>query len=215
MSRTIIIILLPTFVFLAGCSSSIKRTRTTDKGLSVSIYPDNLSSEDYVAIQTALVKTDKFIVLDRKLGFAAAKQEQDRQFITEQERFDDNYKYAHFGRLAGAGSVIWANKNCRLETPWFSQYTRVYRCSLFLNLVDSRTGRVLVAVEGKSDDVPAIAESGSFNKLVNWDDVANKLADEYPKEFIAEYNSEQLIQYQHISAEEAKRKREAASEKDK
>lgn len=213
MKRNIILLVL--FFVFSGCSSNIKRDRTTDKGLTISIYPDNLSAEDYVAIQTALVNTDRFIVLDRKLGYAAAKQEQERQFVNEQDRFDDFQKYAHFGRLAGAGSVVWANKNCSLATPWFSQYTRVYKCSLFLNLIDSRTGRVLSAVEGKSDDIPAIAEAGSFNKLVNWEEVANKLAEEYPKEFIAEYNSEQLIQYQHISAEEAKRKRETASEKGK
>ena len=202
------------FLAFVGCSSVEKRTKWTDKGKRVLIDPASLSSGDYVAVQTALVKDGAFTVVDRGQAYKAIKGEQERTLRKEEDRFADKEKWSQWGKLYGVGSIVVGHTQCYRAKPFFSRYTTVNRCKQFLSLVDSNTGEVIVAVEGE-DEKPMSVEAGSFNEPADWAETVSKLVEAYPKDYKPQYYSEKLENYRDVSAEEAKRQREISSEGNK
>lgn len=192
---------------ISGCASKEPRTKWTDKNMRMLIDPDSLQANDYVAIQTALVKDGTFTIVDRSKAFSAIKKEQERTLRTEEDRYADKEKWSHWGKLFGVGAIITGHSQCYRAIPWFSQYTSVIRCKQFLSIVDSNTGEVIVAVDGEADS-PGTADGGSFNEPANWTETVSKLIDAYPKEYKPTYYSEKLENYRDISEEEAKRQKE-------
>lgn len=200
----------------AGCASPNPiRSKWSDKNLRVAIDSDSISANDYVAIQTALVKEGRFMVVDRGTGFKAVKTEQERLHRNESDRYSDKEKWAIFGRLYGVGSIITANTQCFRTRTLFSLTAYVNRCKQFLSLVDSNTGEVVVAVDSEVDS-PAPANnygSESFSAGADWTEVVQKLVDAYPKDYKPQYYSEGLVKYQEESKEEARRQKETVNEK--
>lgn len=199
-------------LMVAGCSTAEKRTKWTDKGMRVLLDPDSISSTDYVAIQTSLIKNGAFTVVDRKTAFHAIKSEQERTMRTEEDRYADKEKWSHWGKLYGVGAIIVGHKQCYKAKPFFSQYQVVDRCKQFLSIVDSNTGEVLAVSEGEAD-APAYVEYGSFQKPLDWADPVDKLVEAYPKDFKPHYYSDGLERYREESAVEAQKQRDAATEK--
>lgn len=195
-----------------GCASTEKRTKWTDKSMRVLIDPDSLSSDDYVAVQTALFKEGSFTVVDRSKGFKAIKTEQERTHRTEQDRYADKDKWAHWGKLFGVGAIVVGHSQCYRAKAFLSMHPVVNRCKQFLSLVDSNTGEVIVAVDAESDK-PGGVDSGSFNAPSDWTEAVQRLVDAYPRDFKPQYYSEKLEHYRDVSEEEAKRQREISSEK--
>lgn len=182
--------------------------------MRVLIDPDSLSADDYVAVQTALVKEGSFTVVDRSKGFKAIKVEQERTHRVEEDRYSDKEKWSHWGRLYGVGAIVVGHTQCYRTKPWFSQYSVVNRCKQYLSLMDSNTGEVIVAVDGEGDK-PGSVDGGSYNLPADWTDTVVKLVDTYPKEYKPQYYSEKLENYRDVSAEEARRQRKISSEKQK
>lgn len=199
-------------LFILGCSSTKERTKWSDKNLRLMLDPASLSAEDYVAVQTALFKSDKFTVVDRSKGFNAIKNEQNRTHRTEEDRYADKEKWSHWGKLYGVGGIVVGHSQCFRAKPFFSLTPYVQRCKQFLSIVDSNTGEVIAAVEGQNDKSAAI-EAGSFNEPSDWTETVEKLVDAYPKDYKPKYYSEGLQKYRDLSEEEAKRQREVSSEK--
>lgn len=191
-------------VILAGCSSA-PRTKWTDKSMRVMIDPDSIDEENYVQIQRAIVGSGKFTVVDRARGMKAMKKEQERTQRTEEDRFADKEKWSHWGKMYGVGSIIVAHVQCRQEHATFNRTKFYLDCRQLLAMVDSNTGEVFVAVEGRNDG----PSSYDLSYMVpDWDETTEKLMSAYPKHYKDENYSKEVLVYQDLSDEHAKRQRE-------
>jgi len=200
------LILIISLLALVGCASApVPKTKWTDKNMRVMIDPDSIDAEHYVQIQTALVRSAKFTVVDRGTALRAAQKEQERLHRNEADRFEDKEKWAHWGKLYGVGSIIVAHAQCVKEGVWYNpNLTRMF-CKQFLSMVDANTGEVLLAVEGENDS----QASADRNYLVpEWKEIVAKLVDEYPKFFKTEDYTGPALQYQQVSDEHAKRQKQ-------
>lgn len=205
------IIFLGLLVSMIGCSSPPIRSKWADKNMRVMIDPDSVSVQDYVAIQTALVKEDRFMVVDRAQGLRAIKTEQERLHRREIDRYADNEKWAIWGRLLGVGAVVVGHSQCTRVKPFFNLSSSPYvnRCKQYLSLVDANTGQVIVAIDGISEQ-PAPANNfgaESFIEPSSWEKVVAEFVDAYPKEYKPQYYSDGLLKYRDEAEEEAKRQK--------
>ena len=79
--------LLVALLIISSCSSPEKRTKFSDKTMRIFLYPRSLKSNDYVRLQSALIKADVWTVLDRRDGYTATLREQERQHRHKSDRF--------------------------------------------------------------------------------------------------------------------------------
>lgn len=196
-----IIFLILVFILSLSCSHEEYRTRFTDKNMRLMIDPASISVENYVRLQTALVQQQMWTVLDRKSGLEAIKKEQENLHVNEPNRFADKEKWAQWGKLYGVGAVIVGHTQCFFKERIFTFKPKGYWCDQMLNLIDANTGEVLLGVEdGQYTDGPEVAP--------DWKEIAQKLADIYPKKFESHPISESLETYKLESEETAKRVKE-------
>jgi hypothetical protein len=72
--------------------------------------------------------------------------------------------------------------------------------------VDSNTGEVIAAVEAESD-----GDRGMQNIAPSWEEAVAKLNDAYPANYQSNKDSQILTDYKELSAEEARRQKEAVA----
>jgi hypothetical protein len=191
---------------LVGCATApTPKTKWTDKNMRVMIDPDSIDESHYVQIQTALVRTGKFTVVDRGAAMRAAKKEQERLHQTEGDRFEDREKWAHWGKMFGVGSIIVAHVQCVKEGHWFDPKRSKLFCKQNLSMVDANTGEVLLAVSGENDG-PSSADTNYM--VPDWKEVTTQMVEEYPKFFVAQDYAGPAAQYQKVSEEHGKRQKE-------
>lgn len=185
-----------------GCGGPqvIKRTLETDPQLRVALDP-RIEVAHYVQIRRALVESGKFEVVDRREGYGAVLDEQDRQWSPE-EQYGDAERWAPRGNLYGAGSIVTATALCRQQQNFWGRFDRV--CRQEIALVDARTGKVMVAVRGENSE-PWAADY----TVPDWDEVVQKLATEYPKHYEPRVVRRPLDQYMAQSEERTRRSRAA------
>lgn len=199
-------VLLVSLLFM-GCSS-VPKTKWTDKNMRIMVDPDSIDVANYVEVQTALVKTGKFMVIDRASAYKAAQKEQERLHKTEGDRFEDKEKWAHWGKMYGVGAIVVGHIQCVHEMTWYGGQRQT--CRQFLSMVDANTGEVFLAVDGEA----SINEESNIQQMAynyvapSWEKIVIQLADAYPANFVAEHYSGPALQYQQISAEHAQRQRE-------
>lgn len=187
-------------VFLCGCTSNPPRTKFSDKNMRVMLYPRGIDAGHYASIQSALVQSDVWVVLDRAQGLEAIKEEQNTIHRNETDRYEDSEKFSHWGRLYGVGAVVVAHAQCSNRAgEWKQNELRTY-CTQYLNLVDANTGEVVISVDAKNDSV--------YGEIPDWKEIVNKLADTYPKYFTREKITERLEKYKEESKERALREKE-------
>lgn len=180
------------FTLLILCSCATKRTRLSDKNMRVMIDPTGISQTDYASIQNALVRSNMWTVLDRDRGLASIKKEQNNLHVYEHNRYARQEKFAHWGKLYGAGSVIVAQSECQNRpNPWNITTLRNY-CKLFLSMIDTNTGEVIVS--------STVEESAPFMASPDWSDAVEELADAYPTHFKEEKLHQRLLDYKEESA---------------
>ena len=202
-ARLTIVIMICLSIFV-GCSSA-PRTKWTDPGMRVFIDPESVTAENFVRIQQALVKTRKFVVIDRGAGFNAVTKEQERLHRNQSDRFLDKEKFAHWGKLYGVRSIVVAHAQCEnRQSFWNSNMTKIL-CAQYLSLVDANTGEVLVAVEGENSGDASLTHTVI---TPDWEETVEKLVAEYPKKFETEYYTKSITDYQDVSKEEAIRQKE-------
>lgn len=214
MFKKIQIVFIVALVF-QGCSSNPIRTKWADKNMRILIDSDSVTTDDYVSIQTALVKEGRFMVVDRNLGYKAIKTEQERQHRTESDRYEDKQKWSHWGKLYGVGAIVVAHSQCARTQTFFSLSRYVNQCKQYLSIVDANTGEIIAAVDNETE-MPAGGNnygSESFSAPVDWTVTVQKFVDAYPKDYKPEYYSDGVIRYQQQSQEEAQKQREVASPK--
>jgi len=204
MKNIITILLIKTPLLLGliattGCASKTPRTKWTDPVMRVAIDPFSISAGTYVGIQQALVQTGKWIVVDRASAFEAVKREQERQHLTDSDRFADREKYAIWGRLLGVGGIVTAHKQCSRAWGWFGG--RKQNCSLHLAIVSANTAQVLAAVSLKQ-------EAEEWDTEPEWNDIAYALTKAFPNHFEKNKNHPRLETYKDIAKEEAIRQKE-------
>lgn len=205
-------ILIPFLLF--SCSSQVKRTRDSDKSLKVALIKAGISDTEHSSIQQALVESGKFYVVDRNVAFNAVTNEQNLEHRTGSDRFEDNQKYAQWGKMYGVGAVITAHSDCggaessknliylagHLATLGLFDKTL---CTEFLELVDTNTAEVLVSVR---------YEAGKRNgEALDWSDIVDQLVDRYPKYFEQVKKHELLLKYEAGSKEEALKQKRVPS----
>ena len=187
-------------IMLIGCSHQERRTQYSDKNMRIMLYPDTISADHFARIQTALVQSNTWTVIDRSQGIEAIKKEQERTHRSESDRYEDREKFSHWGRLYGVGAVVVANVQCVNKTnPWRVNELRNY-CQQFLNLVDANTGEVIIGVDAKNDSDLGMAP--------DWNEAVQNLAEAYPKYFTPTMISERLERYKEESKERALHEKE-------
>lgn len=180
---------------LTSCSNApVKRTIATDKSLRVMVDPKS-AGNDYTKVVSALVQSGSFRVIDRKAAYRAIREEQNRLHRHSSDRFADNQKFAHWGRLYGVGAVVVARSQCWWHRSYWAPAKLWNRCELFLSLVDSNSGEIIVSVRDEND-----SPQGS---QPNWEDAVRKLSETYPKHFTSEKIHKRLQQYMDESKKNA------------
>jgi len=197
---------------LMGCSHT-EITKWTSPDLRAAIDPTQIDSANYVALQESLLKTNKFFIVDRGVGFRGVIQEQDRangyvygsyQKTSTFHRFGDKDRYARLGRLYAAGSIIVANTKCRHEPGFWANYTS---CDQYLALVNAVSGEVIAAAT--EPGVSANVYYNGVNPVVSWDAVVEKLNSRIPKEYQPERYNREMIMYRRELEEDSTRERES------
>lgn len=206
MKNFLMILLVVSFI---GCAS-IPRTKWTDKSMRVMVDPDSISEENYVQVQSSLVRSGKFTVVDRLSGYKAVEKEQERLHRNEQDRYEDKEKWAHWGKLYGVGAIVVAHAQCRtISYLWNNQASRL-NCRQFISLIDANTGVVLLAVENENSGP---ASTGFTFLAPDWNETIVKLIEDYPKYFKTEKYGPTIVKYQQESEDHAKKQRELSSQK--
>lgn len=202
MNKIIIIILA---LIITGCSG-VKRNKFTDPTFRIMIDSDSIGAANYVRIQQALVKSNKYIVVDRSAGFRAIKKEQEMLHRKESDRFLDKEKYAIWGKLYGVGGVVVASSQCYKEFPLIG--SPYFKCQLNLALINSRTARVIGVADDQQD-----TESSHFSVAADWSNAVKKLNESIPEYFERDQKHEQLTQFELEAEQEAlKQKRELTNQ---
>lgn len=182
MKSTILLVLLLTLV---SCAS--KRTKYSDKNMRVMIDTEGLDMADYNNLQSALVRSNVWTVLDRSRGLAAVKREQEELHKYNHDRYDAREKFAHWGKLYGVGSVIVGHSECHNRpNTWNMSQLKNY-CKMYLSLVDANTGEVLVSVNGE--------DAADFMARPDWSDLVAELIETYPKYFEEKQTDQRLLDY--------------------
>lgn len=160
---------------LLGCATP--RTKWTDPAMRVAVVTDNANS--YVEVQTALMDTGKFFVVDRSSGFQSALSEQD---FNQTERVEVKERFARLGRMFGVGGVIVAHVSCVPHNTFFAGLSAPsVDCTEHLSLISTTTGEV---VASSRDEVNTPSDL-IWNKAPSplWSEAVNLLADHMPAYF--------------------------------
>lgn len=193
--------LLGALTILSACASKeVKRTKFTDKAMRIMIDPASVDVQNYTSIQSALVQSNNWVVVDRARGLAAIKKEQEQLHRTSIDRFEDKEKFAHWGKLYGVGGVLVGHVQCRPDPGAWTLMNGSEICQEYLTLMDSNTGEVLTAVSHEEEVITG--------QSPNWDAAVEKLNAAYPKYFETLRESEKLARYKMESQEAAQRQRE-------
>jgi hypothetical protein len=200
----IVLLVFVSMISLFGCAAKPVATKYNSPVMRVMIDPVGLTQDQFAQLQTSVVQSGKFIVVDRNNGFDAVKREQERQHETDSDRFDNREKYAHWAKLHGAGGVIVANTQCERKAHFIGGYYN--QCRQTVHLIHANTGEVLAAVETYAD-----SEDG-WNMMPSWDLAMDKLNKNMPKNF--EHDEDKsLVAYKDLSEQLAKdHKRKPVSE---
>lgn len=161
----------------SGCASRqvSLATKYNSPVMRVAIDADSIDRDQYARLQTALIQSNKFIVVDRGNGFRAVQKEQSMLHEDQPERFSNREKYARWGKLYGVGGVITVNVQCERRSAFTSGYYN--RCLQNISLIDATSGEVLASVEQYQD-----SESG-WNAIPAWTDTVNAFNKSIPAKF--------------------------------
>ncbi len=143
--------------------------RESSSLVKVFLSPENLTQGDYQSILTGLVRSKRFLIVDRSAGLNAGEREKAFQHL---EGGEVGYKLAKKKKLEGAGGVIIASQNCFREVGMLEV---VMNCQQTLSLYDVSSARLLHSVEVNTK-----------GNTMSWRKVTAQLASEIPDLLIAE-----------------------------
>jgi len=166
-------ILIVVSLSLSACSSLPARTTSTDPVMRVAIDADSISAGSYARLVHALIRSGKFIVVDRSAGFKAVTKEQEIQHTST--RFGREEKYSLWGQLYGVGGIFVGTEQCEQKSSFLVQ--KAYRsCLQNLSLIDATTGEIIAASE--------VAQDSDYSISAAWDQSVTEIVQEYPTRFV-------------------------------
>lgn len=150
-------------VALTGCASkpTHKLARKTSPIMKVFVSPTNLTQIEYQSIVTGLMRSGRFLIVDRSEALSAGENEKNYQDSAEM-----GYKLTKRAKIEGAGGVIVASQACTKVIG----FTEVYRvCNQNLSLYDISSSRLIYADEGEFE-----------GQSVNWKRTTKAFASNIP-----------------------------------
>jgi hypothetical protein len=197
MKKLVLMTVILTLGSTACSSAPMQRTKWTDPAHRVFIDPNSLDSDSYVRLETSLVESNKFFVVDRARAFEAVKAEQDLIHREDVDRFDDEEKYAIYGKMYSVGAVITANERCQVIEHLFSHEVR---CEQHIGAIDTTTGQMIHAVSHIA--------SASIGEMPAWDDTVDKFNKSFPKTWDEQKYDSKMTHFRKVAAESALRQKE-------
>lgn len=198
--------LIPLLVLLMACSST--PTKYNQRVMRIMVDPDSLPQTHYIRVVQSLMQSGKWTVVDRARGWQAVKEEQQRLHKDEHDRYEDEEKWAMWGKMYGVGGVVIANAQCE------QRYTRLIHseylaCLQTLSLVDSNTSEIIMSISHEQE-----GDVGQIYIPPSWDGAVASFNKSFPSGYKAknyESNLKEYAQDAKKNAEENK-KREPARE---
>lgn len=175
---------------------TMERNKWSDKNMRISVQPhvNGCDEVDTADIQAQLMKQNKWTIVDRQAGYRSAFGEQDLVHLQKADRFANNYKYSHFGKMSGVGSIVIPKCYCGRDL-----YGGDTMCDIGLSLVDASTGEVIIAVGGEY--------RRHYGRSINWEDLVEEFTERYPRKFEGDQEYKSLKDYQAETRENAHQKK--------
>lgn len=192
--------------FVTNCASK-ERTKWTDPAMRVMVDPDGIQAKDYIRIVSALKKSGKWFVVDRKDGLRAIFKEQRMIHRDRPDQFKDEEKYSIWGRLFSVGGVVIAHVDCTRRSGFWSNYTN---CKQNLAIISTNSGEVIATAETDNDDAE-LSYQGDIRIGSDWTDAVNELNDNFPKKYEKLKYSDDMELFREEAREEAIRQKEEKS----
>lgn len=161
--------------------------------MKVFVSPDNLYQSEHQSIVTALLRSKRFLIVDRSAGLNAGEREKDFQDTPEV-----GYRLAKRQKLEGSGGVIVATRECDRKIGWSEVYLT---CSMVLSLYDVSSARLIYAYEGEYE-----------GRSPTWKKVAAEFAEDIPTGIVDEEIPIHLQEDIAEAAAEAAEAKKSASE---
>lgn len=178
---------------VSGCSTA--RHRDNSPELRVMVDAESVDAISRMQIQSFLLKSGRFYVVDRAEGLSAAVKEQNMLHRDHAERFSPEEKYALWAKLYGVGGVVVAKSSCTKLAGWMA-YTYYLHCVQILTLVDATTGEILASEVHEAD-----GEYHVFNSPPSWADAVEKFVDAVPKTYREPEYSGRLVAHRKLASE--------------
>lgn len=193
-------------ILSAVACSTTAPTKYNQRVMRIMVDPDSVPQSQYVRLVHALMESGKWTVVDRAQGWEAIKAEQERLHGNIQDRFDNEEKWAMWGKMYGVGGVVVAHAMCEQKGTAIT-HTPYLGCQQSLSLVDANTGEIVVVASGYIE--------GEVNQLYvppSWEWTVDKLNSSFPKDYKAKNYSNELKSYAAEVKKAAEQKRQPASE---
>lgn len=151
---------------LTSCASKELRTVETDQVLRVAIDLSNIDLGNHQALQAALLKSKKFIIVDRGPGMAMINQERQAQWGVARAVFEPANRAAMGGHMMGAGGIITPVIYCKHTWGFWGPSDK---CQNSITITSARSGEILGSVS-------------SVGKP-NWSKLVAEFVESYPEYF--------------------------------
>lgn len=197
----ILLILVP---MITNCASK-PRNKFSDPSMRVMVDPEGIPARDYIRVVSALKKSGKWFVVDRRDALRAIFKEQKMIHRTHPDKFKDEEKYSIWGRLYGVGGVVIAHADCmRKDSFWIGYHTV---CKQNLAIVSANSGEVIATAETDNNDAE-FNYSGDIQIGSDWTDAVSELNDNFPKNYEKLKYSDDMMLFRDEAKEEAVRQKE-------
>jgi hypothetical protein len=166
------LILIIALLLVTGCASTQRKFSWTDKASRLMVDPAGIPAEHYSMIQDALIRSDRFVVIDRPAELDT--------LIREAEATNPDLRktrWKDWEKKYDIGGVVVAHVQCQKKYKGDQTYADNL-CHQFLAIMDSSTGKEVAVVEGENSAPAAV----SYEYLVpDWEEIAGKLAKQFDK----------------------------------
>lgn len=177
-------------VLVSGCATGPKFS-WTDKGARLIIDPTGIKAEHYAMIQDALVRTDRFVILERPTEVGEIKAE-----LSQVPSDNDKARWAVWAKKQGIGGVVVAHVQCYNKKPFLKGWKQY--CHQYVAIMNPTSGDVLAAAEDTNEEDTGV---GYQYIVPSWEDVVGQLsskyernrADNHERSLMADTNAKRLI----------------------
>lgn len=153
-------------ITIISCSHKEARTISSDQVMRVAIDLSNIDLGNHQALQAALLKTKKFIIVDRGPGMKMVNEERQAQWNIGRAVFEPSSRAAMGGHMLGAGGIITPVVIC--EHYW-GFWGGSNKCLSSITITSARTGEIIGAVSMKGKP--------------KWEKLVSEFVETYPEYF--------------------------------